>query len=218
MNYTPLDIGILFLKGTFIQILIMPLIGKFVNIIDKRLLIGFGTLMVLVSLWHNSHLNIHSSQTDLVFVLFTRSIGLSFLFVPLSVTAISFVNQKELGNAIGLFNLTRELGGSIGLAWMSSQLVNHIKEYNSFLNTHVAAGSPILNYQLRLMEHLFYGKVDHSYKAAERMLQNRVTLQATIESFNKGFFTLAIVFLVSIIILILIENPKKGLAPVKGFH
>lgn len=218
MNYTPLDIGILFLKGCFIQLLIMPLIGKIVNIIDKRLLIGVGIILVFISLWYNSHLNHFSSQFDLVFVLFARSIGLSFLFVPLSVTAISFVEPKGIGNAIGLFNLTRELGGSIGLAWMSTKLVNHIKEYNNILNTHVIEGSSQLNYQLKMMEHMIYGKVDNSYKAAEQMLQNRISLQATIESFNKGFLTLALVFLLSIIILILIQNPKKRVISSEGFH
>jgi DHA2 family multidrug resistance protein len=218
MNYTPLNIGILFLKGCFIQLLIMPLIGKIVNIIDKRLLIGVGIILVFISLWYNSHLNHFSSQFDLVFVLFARSIGLSFLFVPLSVTAISFVEPKGIGNAIGLFNLTRELGGSIGLAWMSTKLVNHIKEYNNILNTHVIEGSSQLNYQLKMMEHMIYGKVDNTYKAAEQMLQNRVSLQATIESFNKGFLTLALVFLLSIIILILIQNPKKRVISSEGFH
>ncbi len=218
MKYTPLDIGLLFLKGTCIQIFIMPLVGKIVNIVDKRLLIAYGVIMVFISLWFNSHLTEYSSQIDLILVLFIRALGLGFLFIPLSVTAIAFVKPKELGNAVGLFNLTRELGGSIGLAWMSTQLVNHIREFNIALNSHVLNGSQIVNYQLKLMQYMFYGKVENPQQAAYQLLQNRINLQATVESFNKGFLILALVFLTSIILLILIEKQKKGVTPVEGIH
>lgn len=218
MNYTPLDIGLLFLKGTFIQIIIMPFVGKIVNIVDKRFLIGFGVTMVFVSLWFNSHLTEYSSQSALILVLFMRALGLGFLFVPLSVTAIAFVKPRELGNAVGLFNLTRELGGSIGLAWMSTQLMNYMKEFREVLNVHVINGLPIVDYQLKLMQYMFYGKVENSKQAAYQLLQNRVSLQATVESFNKGFLILALVFLTSLILLVLIEKPKKDVIPVEGMH
>ena len=163
--------GLLFLKGTFIQIILMPFVGKIVNIVDKRLLIAYGVIMVFISLWFNSHLTEYSSQSDLILVLFLRALGLGFLFIPLSVTAIALVKPKDLGNAVGLFNLTRELGGSIGLAWMSTQLVNHIKEFNIALNSHVLNGSPIVDYQLKLMQYLFYGKVENSQQASYQLLQ-----------------------------------------------
>ncbi|APJ03512.1 DHA2 family efflux MFS transporter permease subunit [Silvanigrella aquatica] len=218
MNYAPLDIGLLFLKGTCIQIIMMPLVGKLVNVIDKRILIAFGVIVVFFSLWKNSHLTANSSEGALIFVLFLRALGLGCLFIPLSITAIAFVKPKELGNALGLFNLTRELGGSIGLAWMSSQLVNHVKEYNVTLGSHIVNGLPVVDQQLRLMQFLFYGKTEHPQQAAYQLMQNRINLQATVESFNKGFLILSLVFLTSLILLILIEKPKKGATPVEGMH
>ncbi|KAB8032240.1 DHA2 family efflux MFS transporter permease subunit [Fluviispira multicolorata] len=209
MQYSPLNIGLLFLKGTFIQIIVMPLIGKVVKFIDNRYLIVFGIILVTFSLWLNSNLNQASSEFDLITILFIRSIGLACLFIPLSVIAISRIPTKELGNAVGLFNLTRELGGSIGIAWMSSLLVNHIKEFDFLLKAKVNIGNEVAENQLKMMEAILVGKVSDAKQAALQLLQVRVNLQSTIEAFNSGFFILAFLFSTSLFFIMLIKKQKK---------
>ncbi len=209
MQYTPLNIGLLFLKGTFIQILIMPIIGKIVRFIDNRYLIAVGVVIVTISLWMNGNLNQSSSEFDLISILFLRAIGMSCLFIPLSLIAIMRIKTQELGNAVGLFNLTRELGGSIGIAWMSTLLVNHIKEFDFLLKVKVNIGNDIAENQLLLMQKMLVGKVLDSKQAAFQLLQNRVSLQSTIEAFNAGFLLLAFVFSTSLFMIFLIKNQRK---------
>src|SRR5215470_3479522 len=118
MHYTALDIGILFLKGSFIQIFVMLLVGRFNGKLDQRLMIGWGVAVMCVSLWFNAHLTDLADQHAMVTPIFIRSLGLGFIFVPLAVVALSDLPAAQRGNAAGLFNLTRELGGSIGTAFM----------------------------------------------------------------------------------------------------
>src|SRR5262249_40258298 len=85
MHYTALDIGLLFLKGSFIQLLIMPMVGRFGGKIDGRLLIAWGVGMMCFSLWKNAHLSNLADEHAMIMPIFVRSLGLGFIFVPLSV-------------------------------------------------------------------------------------------------------------------------------------
>jgi DHA2 family multidrug resistance protein len=209
LNYSPLDIGLLFLKGCFIQILIMPMVGKLVTIVDGRLLAFVGISLVTASIYYNSHFTQMATNHDLIFVLFLRSLGLGFVFIPLSVIAVAQISKKDLGNAVGLFNLTRELGGSIGLAMMSTSLINQIQVYGTYLRSYFHTGSPILEHQLNFLKHYFYGQVYRADRAAQIQLQHRLDQQATVLSFNHCFFVLSLIFLSSIVVLLLLKQVSK---------
>ena len=220
LHYEPLDIGLLFLKGSFIQIIMMPLVGKIVPHIDGRFLVLLGISLVTLSIYFNSSLTQMTTEFDLIEVLFIRSLGLAFVFIPLSVMAVAQCSPKELGNAVGLFNLTRELGGSIGLAVMSSGLINHIQMYDSHLRTYYNSGNPVLHHQINLFQSYFYGSVLNPQKAAHIMMQNKIDQQSTILSFNLCFFLLSMFFLGSIFIVFMLKKLTKeeSEAKVDGMH
>src|SRR6185312_1229324 len=129
MRYTALDIGKIFLVAGAIQIVMMPLLGRFSGKADGRLLVAFGIVAVCISLWMNAHLTSQAGFWDLARPQMVRAFALGFIFIPLSVIALSDLAPSIRGNATGLFNLTRELGGSIGTAWMSVALDNSAKVY-----------------------------------------------------------------------------------------
>src|SRR6266568_2179330 len=81
MHYTALDIGLLFLKGSCIQLLVMPLVGRFGGKIDGRWLIAWGVAMMCFSLWTNAHLSNLADEHAMVMPIFIRSLGLGFIFV-----------------------------------------------------------------------------------------------------------------------------------------
>lgn len=105
------------ISGAF-QVELMPLVGRYGGKADQRLLVAVDIVGVAYSLWMNAHLTERSGFWDLVASSFVRSASLAFVFIPISVIALSDVAPDKCGNATGLFNLTRELGGSIGTAWM----------------------------------------------------------------------------------------------------
>src|SRR5262249_25686068 len=139
MRYSALDIGLIFLRGTWIQVLIMPLAGRLVSKMDPRPMIAIGILGSIASLWLNAQLSPMADTAAMTTPIFVRSCALGLCFVPLSVVALSGVSPEKRGSAAGLFNLTRELGGSIGLAWMSTSLDRTSKQYASDLSSHVDA-------------------------------------------------------------------------------
>ena len=210
MHYTALDIGVLFLKGSFIQILLMPLIGRFGGKVDGRFLVGFGVIMMCLSLWTNGQLTQSADQSAMIRPIFIRACGLGFIFVPLSVIALSDLKPSQRGNGAGLFNLTRELGGSIGTAWMSTALDRNTKAAYSALASHVTQWDPATVEQLQNGRAFMNGKVTDPNAGAYGLIANRLATQSLVRAFSLGFVSLAAIFAVSLILVMLLRKPKPG--------
>jgi DHA2 family multidrug resistance protein len=217
MHYSALDIGLLFLEGSWIQLAMMPLAGMLVGKVDSRKLIFVGLVGVFASLWMNGHLTQGADKFAMVMPIFVRSLSLSLCFVPLSVVALADLPPQERGNGAGLFNATRELGGSIGTAWMSTHLDQMTKQYYVDLAPHVDAFGAATREQLRAAQAVLGARVWDPLGAALTSLQARLDAQALVRAFNEGFTTLAVVFLLSLGVVLMLHKPQEGVV-VEGAH
>jgi len=215
MHYSALEIGTLMLQGSCIQIFIMPLVGRFGSKYDARVLIAFGIVLMSYSLWLNAHLTTEANRATMILPLFTRAIGMGFMFIPLSMTALSDLPQKIRGNATGLFVLTRELGGSIGTAWMSNALIVHTAQYVNALSEHVTPYNAATQSQMLMMQGV--GRMtDRPETTSLTLLNMRINGQAMISSFNIGFMTLCGVFILALSLLVFLKRQGKGAAAPAG--
>jgi DHA2 family multidrug resistance protein len=217
MHYEALDIGLLFLKGSWIQLLVMPIVGRLIGKIDTRRMIAVGLVGVIVSLWLNGHLNTGADSLTMTTPIFVRAVSLALCFVPLSVVALADLPASQRGSAAGLFNVTRELGGSIGTAWMSTHLDRMTKQYYVDLSPHVDAYSAVTQQQLRAAQGTFASRAWDAGSAALASLHARLDLQSLVKAFNEGFTTLAVMFLLSLAVVFLLKKPSSAVV-VQGAH
>lgn len=210
MHYSALDIGMLFLKGSLIQLLLLPLIGRALTRLDTRPLILLGGSAMVVSLVVNADLNQLADERAMLLPIFVRACGLGLIFAPLNVTALSDLRADVRGNAAGLFNLTRELGGSIGTAWMSTMLARHTQVQVTMLAPHVNIYDPATMDQLGLLRANLAGRVADPTAAATGILGLRIANQALIRAFNQGFMQLALIFGFALFLVFLLRRPKVG--------
>ena len=211
LRYEALDIGMLFLRGSWIQLLIMPLVGRLVGKVDNRALIAFGIVGITASLWLNGHLTQLADTHAMTLPIFVRSLGLGFCFVPLSVVALSGLKPSERGSAAGLFNLTRELGGSIGTAWMSTMITNSAHQFRTDLARYADPYNPLFQEQLRVAQGAV-ARLPDPIQSGYALMASRLDLQALVRAFNTGFLTLAAAFAVSLFLVFLLRKPKGSAA------
>jgi MFS transporter, DHA2 family, multidrug resistance protein len=208
MHYTALDIGMLFLKGSFIQLLLLPIIGRAISRLDPRPMILYGGVMMVASLWMNAQLTQQADTHAMLMPLFVRACGLGFIFAPLNVTALSDLPADRRGNGAGLFNLTRELGGSIGTAWMSTMLDRHVKEYSTALSAHVSSFDPTTQQQLALLRASVAGRVPDASAASLGIMNARIVGQALVRAFDHGFVALCFVFAACLVLIAFLRRPQ----------
>jgi MFS transporter, DHA2 family, multidrug resistance protein len=195
LHYRALDIGKVFLCGSWIQLLIFPLVGKLVTRVDARILLAFACTGIFTSLWLNAHLTATATFGDVVTPLFIRGVGIGFGFVPLTFIAVSALPQRERPGGTALFNLTRELGASVGTAWMSTTLERHAKQNFTFLTSHVDAYSALVVDWRAFLEQAAQGRVFDAPAGTLAVLKDRLNAQAVLCAFDGSFFALALAFL-----------------------
>jgi len=210
MHYQALDIGRIFLVAGASQIFLMPLIGKMSGRIDPRYLLVFGVVMTTLSQWIAAHLTAAAGFYDLVFPNLVRSLGLVFVFVPVSVAALSNLPPEQRGNATGLFNLTRELGGSLGTAWMGKIVADGIANHATQLAEHVSPYDPIAQEQ-------WYSIMGRGMDAASTLM-GRITREAMVLSFEDGFRITMVAIGLGIFMVMLLRRPAPATGAPSGAH
>lgn len=209
MHYTALDIGRIFLLAGLSQVLLMPLIGKMANTVDPRYMLMFGVAMATISQLVASQLTAQAGFYDLVWPNLIRSLGLGFVFIPVSVAALSDLPAQQRGNATGLFNLTRELGGSLGTAWMGKVVADGIATHSAQLGEHVTWFDPAAVEQ--------WTQIARRGLDPALILSNRITSESMVLSFNDGFrLTMGSIGL-GIVMVLLLKKPPARAAPT-GAH
>jgi DHA2 family multidrug resistance protein len=204
MHYTALDIGRVFLVAGLAQIVLMPIIGKISPKLDPRYLLFIGVSVVGASQWIASTLTDQAGFANLVEPQLVRAIGLAFVFIPVSVAALSDLSPAQRGNATGLFNLTRELGGSLGTAWMGKVVADGMASHGARLSEHISLFDPAVQEQMAIFA--------RAGLPPEAILEKKVQAQAMVLSFGTGFQLTMAAILLGLILVMFLKRP----APVAG--
>jgi len=210
MHYAALDIGRIFLVAGVCQIFIMPVLGRMMGKVDPRIFLAGGILGVVASLWMNTHLTPEMGFTDLVWPQVVRAAALGFVFVPVTVLSLSDVPLARRGNATGLFALTRELGGSIGTAWMGLVVDNASKVHASYLRECVSPTNPIFQERSAALRLSLAHSTWTTNLVPEEALDRLVKLQANVLSFEEGFTKAAMVFVVALVLVFFLKRPQSA--------
>jgi len=217
IHYSALDIGKVFLVAGTVSVFVMPLMGRLAPKVDGRILLTIGVIVVSLSQVTASHLTQAAGFWDMVKPNMIRSFGLGFIFIPVSVMALSGLAPSQRGNATGLFNLTRELGGSLGTALMGMLVTNDIKRFGSYLGENIYASNPIVQERIAVLSSSLGTQTSQRDLVAESVLQMRVTTQAMVQSFENGFRWTALAMSLGLVLILLLQRPKPGVV-VEGAH
>ncbi len=210
MHYRALDIGRVFLLGTWIQFLIFPLVGRLVTRVDPRLLLVVANTGIFTSLWLNGHLTADASMANIVKALFMRAIGTGFAFVPLTFLAVASLAPAQRPGGTALFNLTRELGASIGTAWMSTLLDRETKRSFTFITSHVDAFNGLVYEQAATFQRGPGSRLFDPEAGALAVLKLRIGSQALLSAFNECFLVLAFAFLGASWLILAMRRPTAS--------
>src|SRR5579864_6979564 len=133
MGYTALAAGWAVSPRGVGAIIAMPMIGYLTAKIDNRYLIAFGFgLFAITSIWFGE-VNLGIGQWTFLWAIILSGFGSGCVFVPLSTTTMAFLRNEEIGNASGLYNLLRNVGGSIGISLVNTIVARHAQLHRNEL-------------------------------------------------------------------------------------
>jgi MFS transporter, DHA2 family, multidrug resistance protein len=124
LGFTAFDTGLALMPGALSTAVSMLIIGRILNRIDGRWSIVFGTLLFAWSTWLLGNLNVQAGYWDVFWPRLIQGFALGFLFVPLTTISLGDVPIAQMAGATGVYTLLRQLGGSLGIAILTTMLTH----------------------------------------------------------------------------------------------
>ena len=196
-------------------IIAMPIIGILTSKLDNRWLIASGFAMFGISSLRFGQANLEISQWSFLWAIVLSGFGAGFIFVPLSAVSFSGMKNEEIGNGSGLYNLFRNVGGSVGIAIVNTIVTRHAQLHQNELVRSIVPSSVNVQNQLHALQQYLqtqgYGPVE-SMQKAYALLGNIVYGQALLWSYVDDFRYMALMCFACIPVVFLLKKAaaRKG--------
>ena len=158
LGYTAELAGLVISPGGICIICCMPIVGVLVGKVDARWLIcwGFGVMSIAMFAMQHS-LSLDSSFKDIMWLRILQSAGLAFLFIPINTISYTGVPRSQNNDVSGLTNLARNIGGSVGTAYIATTLARASQRHESHMIRNLTAGNSAFSNQVNALKGLFAG-------------------------------------------------------------
>jgi DHA2 family multidrug resistance protein len=218
-GYNASQIGTVIIWLGLPQLLVIPLVPKLMQLVDTRIIIGVGVLFFGGSSFLTAHLDGNFAGPQFSIPLIIRALGQPLIMVPLSsVTTSGMAKGRESGSASALFNMMRNIGGSIGIAGLSTLLSVRERFHSERIGESVTVYSGAVQQRLHQSTAYFLSKGSDSYSDHTRAISaigGVVRRQAFLLAYSDCFLILGCVLLASAAALFFMKRTKIS-GPVGG--
>jgi MFS transporter, DHA2 family, multidrug resistance protein len=210
MGYTALQSGYAVSPRGIGALITMPVVGYLTGKVDFRKLICTGFILVAVSLWVLGEINLEIAIRNIIWPCVLTGVGLAMIFVPLSVVAMGTLPQAEMGNASGIFNLMRNVGGSVGISIVTTMLIRNSQVHQAMMVSHLSPGDIALGLRSQSLQHYLAGNFDQveAARKAQGVIFGELQRQATLWAFVDNFRMLALVCFVCAGMIVFFKKVK----------
>jgi DHA2 family multidrug resistance protein len=211
MGYPAYNSGLALSPRGIGALLFTPLAGHLTTKTDPRRLLAVGIVLGSITMFQLSGLNLYAGFWDIFWAQVLQGVALSFLFIPLMSLAMSHISPQKMGNATSIFNLMRNIGGSVGIALMTTFLARRSQVHQNHLVANVTAGSP---QTARLLQGLRANFVAHGIdgvtatRKALGAVYGMVQQHAAMLAFVEAFWVMGVVFLLMLVFLPMLQYSK----------
>jgi len=216
LGYPSLQAGIAMAPRGVGSFFMMPLTGLMTGRFDPRKLLTVGLLVGGATLLWLSRLNLSAGYWDIFWPQLIQGGAMALLFVPLTTITMDRVPRERMGNATSLFNLMRNIGGSIGIAMTGTLLSRHQQSTTNLLGSNVTPYSLTAQSMFERIRAGFIAAGADPVTATNRAyaaLFGMVQRQASMISFVSIFQLLGVVFILLVPLVLIMKRPKQA-API----
>jgi MFS transporter, DHA2 family, multidrug resistance protein len=203
--------GLVILPGAIASAFTMAFVGRNANRLDARATVTVGAFLFFASMFMMSRMTMASGPEEMFWPLVLRGVGLGLIFVPLTNASMAELKMTELAQGTGMFNLTRQLGGSLGIAVMATLLTRFTRESKALLTEHVTTMDPL---SLGRLDQLTGGLIARGMnpmlakQQALMVLDRQIGAQASVLAFSRIYFLSGLILLCALPLLLLFRTGK----------
>jgi len=214
LGYTAFQAGLLFLPVGILQGFFAPIAGIISDRFNPKVPAIVGVVLMALSFQQNHFLSLFSEQARILLSLYIRGVGMGLLFTPLSTMALKEIPRQKMAQASGLFNVIRQIGGSVGVAVFGTILTQRVLFHSAIYGSAVDAYSPVFkNTIIRLQyfaQHAGAGTTAVAAARARSILGTHIAQQAFATSIGDDFFIAACITIICVGVILFLRTKKTN--------
>jgi DHA2 family multidrug resistance protein len=220
MGYPALQSGYALSPRGLAAFVTTALVGRLVGKVRGKWMLCFGFTMLAVSSFMLAGVNLQVARINVIWPSVVNGIAISFIFVPLTVATMSQLGQQQIGNATGLYNLMRNLGGSIGIAFVTTMLARGAQAHQALMVGHLTPTDPAFVQRLTGAKHQLAQHADpvtathQAYAAVYAVLDQQAHLWAYVDN----FFLFGAAALIGLPLIFLFKRVTAPAKPAPAAH
>jgi DHA2 family multidrug resistance protein len=219
-GYTANQTGMVILPGAIASAVTMAVLGrKLRSIPDGRPVIIVGATLFMLCMWKLGTLTLESGQGDVFWPLVLRGVGLGLIFLPLNAISLAELSPRDLAQGTGLFNLMRQLGGSLGIAVIATMLGRFTKEKKAILDEHLTVTGGDALARLDGITHALIAKGANPSLAKQQALMvmdRMVTAQASVLAFSRLYLISGLALIIVLPLMLFWRSGRARSAGMAG--
>src|ERR1035438_429797 len=215
LGYSAMRSGMVLSPGGLVIAVTMPLVGFLLSKVEPRWLVIFGLCVSAFGLFGMAGFDLDIDYHTAMMARVVQSAGLAFLFVPINTMAFATVPREKMGSATGLINLARNVGGSSGIAIVTTLLARRTQFHQARLVGNMSPFDPNYVQALAGTAHMLASGGANATQAAAQaqgMFYGMLQRQSAMMAFVDSFYVLGIIFLAVVPLMFFIKKvgPHKG--------
>ncbi|UCF30804.1 MAG: DHA2 family efflux MFS transporter permease subunit [bacterium] len=209
MGYTSLQAGLILGPGGLASLITMPIVGRLVSRVNPKRILAVGILICSGTTYAMSLFNLQTDFWTFVWPRVTLGIGMACIFIPTTTLTLSHIPREKMGEATSIYNMIRNLGGSMGIAYAifmatrraqfhQARLVEHLTPFDPSYVIAKARGAAILSAK------------GAGFFPPDAGIYRQLMMQANMLGFNDSFFTIAVTLFCVISLVLIMQRPEEG--------
>jgi len=203
--------GVALLPGAIATAISMLVVGRLSGRVDARILMASGLAIFALSTWAMGYFTQYSGFWDVFWPRAWQGFCLGLLFVPLSVVTISALQRDQIANATGIGTLLRQLGGSLGIAFLTTYLQRDMTRAYASMADQVNSGRQVAQQALAAAQAQLQAQgmsMTQAHQMAMVEIAQRIQVNATTVAYEDLFRLSAILFVVTMPCVLLLQRPR----------
>jgi DHA2 family multidrug resistance protein len=223
LGWTATDAGLLLVPSSITVAIMMPFIGKLIQRgVPQTYLVAMGFLSFFIfTYWMHNIMTPDTGEEHMFWPLIVRGLGLGLLFVPITTLSLSGLKGKSIGEGAAFTGMMRQLGGSFGIAIITTFLARFGQEHRVNLIGYLDPTRVAVQEKIRGLQNAFMAKgysAEIALQKAYKVMEMGVTKQSTVLSYMDVFLYLGVLFLFCIPFILLIKKSKNKVNPSEAMH
>ena len=216
MGYPALQSGLALSPRGVGALITTFIVGKLIGKVPNRILISIGFVLLAMSSFWLGHINMEISMWSIIWPSVLNGIAISFIFVALTTSTMGDLQQQQMSNATGIYNLMRNIGGSFGIAAVTTITARRAQVHQALMVGHMTPFDPAYTQHLAAAQHALTAS-SGSWLAHQRALQslyNVLLQQSGLWSFVENFRLFGVLCLVCLPLILLFKRVRRGQKPI----